>query len=131
MNHKPKERNKIMDFFEEAVVAAKDTFNAVCKKTEEVVSVQKIKINIASMESKLAKDYEALGRYCLESVLSDENADEQAKNIAEDIVNKKAEIEKAKQELYAAQGKAVCPSCGNKVEDKAKFCSSCGQNLSE
>ena len=120
-----------MEFFEEVVGAAKDTFSAVCKKTEEVVSVQKMKINIASMESKLSKDYEALGRYCFEMVLAQENADEPAKALADEIVKRREEIKLAKQALYAAQGKAVCKNCGKEIAADAHFCPECGNSLAE
>ena len=120
-----------MDFFEDVVSTAKDTFSAVCKKTEEVVSIQKMKINISSMESKLSKDYEALGRYCLDAVLASDASDEPAKALAEEIVKRREDIKLAKKALATAQGKAVCPKCGKEIASGTPFCPECGNNLSE
>lgn len=118
-----------MEFFDEAVFVVKDAFGKVCQKTEEVVSVQKMKLNIASLENKQAKDFEALGRYCFESVMASTDADEPAKAIAEEIAARAEEIRKAKIKLCEAEGKTVCKQCGRKVARDAKFCSECGANL--
>ena len=57
-----------MDFFENAVSKAKDVFDVACKKTEEVVNTGKVKLEIATLENKLAKDFETLGRIYFEQI---------------------------------------------------------------
>ena len=118
-----------MEFIEEAVVVVKDTFDAVCKKTGEAVNVGKMKYNIASMKSKLSKDYETLGRLCLDSVLEGAEIPSTAKEVAEDIVKRKEQIKAAKAELYRAKGKQVCPECSKVNPQDARFCNDCGHNF--
>ena len=52
-----------MDFIDDAVTKAKEAFDVACKKTNEVVTTQKQKFDIASLEAKRTKDFEALGRF--------------------------------------------------------------------
>ena len=50
-----------MDFFDNALDKAKEAIDIVSKKTGEVVTAQKQKFDIASLENKKAKDFEKLG----------------------------------------------------------------------
>ena len=118
-----------MEFIEDAVVVVKDTIDAVCKKTGEVVNIQKMKYNIASMQSKLSKDYETLGRLCIDNVLSGAELSSEAKAVAEEILKRKEEIKAAKVELYRAQGKQICPECNRANPEDALFCNGCGHNF--
>ena len=51
-----------MDFFDDAVNKAKEALDVACKKTNEVVTTQKQRFDIASLEAKRTRDFEALGR---------------------------------------------------------------------
>lgn len=44
-----------MDFIDDAVTKAKEAFDVACKKTNEVVTTQKQKFDIASLEAKRIK----------------------------------------------------------------------------
>ena len=96
-----------MEFFENAVNKARDVLDAAYKKTEEVVSVQKQKYDIASMKSKLNKDFEAFGRACLDFVSNDGEVTSEAKFLASEILRKQAEIDAAQAELDKTQGKKL------------------------
>ena len=50
-----------MDFFDDAVNKAKEALDVACKKTNEVVTTQKQRFDIASLEAKRTRDFEALG----------------------------------------------------------------------
>ena len=51
-----------MDNFEEALNKAKEVATAAFKKTEEVINIQKQKIDIATLNNKLNNAYAELGR---------------------------------------------------------------------
>ena len=64
-----------MDFFDNAVSKAKDVFDVACKKTEEVVTTGKQKLDIATLENKMTKDFEALGRIYFEQIKDNDDLD--------------------------------------------------------
>ena len=92
-----------MEFFDNALNKAREAIGIACKKTEEVVSVQKQKFDIATIENKRNKDFEKLGKLYFE--VFGENETKETKNAR------------------------VCPKCGAFVEDNAVFCSTCGAKI--
>ena len=87
-----------MDFLENAVNKAKDVFDVACKKTGDVVSTGKIRLDIASLENKMVKDFEALGRLYFEDI-KDCHGEGSIFSIRDAILEKEAKIEKLKEEL--------------------------------
>lgn len=119
-----------MEFnFNEVVAKAKDIIDVAAGTAEKAVSVQKKKINIASIKSKLAKEYEVLGRAYYES-LSKENA-EKLNQAVENVKARKEELRQAKKELANEKENKVCASCGALVQQDAAFCSFCGASFAE
>ncbi len=118
-----------MEFFETAVNKARDVLDAAYKKTEEVVSVQKQKYDIASMKSKLNKDFEAFGRACLEFVSNDGEVTSEAKFLASEILRKQDEIAVAQAELDKTRGKKLCEKCGFPNISEAHYCAACGNSF--
>lgn len=89
-----------MDFFDNALGKAKEAIDIVSKKTEEVVSTQKIRFNIASLENKCSKHYESLGKIYYEKLLAGNIAyDDAADDLVKLISEKENEILKLKEEL--------------------------------
>ncbi len=87
-----------MDFFENAVSKAKDVFDVACKKTEEVVNTGKVKLEIATLENKLSKDFEALGRIYFEQIKETDCVDE-VHSLKCAIFEKQEKIANLKEEL--------------------------------
>lgn len=50
-----------MGFFEDSYVTAKEAFDAVGKKGSELLETQKLKINIAKLNSQITKDLRNTG----------------------------------------------------------------------
>ena len=88
-----------MEFFENAVNKAKDVFGVVATKTGEVVTTGKQKLDIATLENKLAKDFERLGRAYFETIKDNDDIDDKFANIKESIVEKQTQISKIKEEM--------------------------------
>lgn len=89
----------MMDFFDETIDKVKEVAEVVGKKTNEVVSVQKLKFNISSLENKISKDYEVLGKLYYEAIANGESASEDAMEIVGSIEGKTARIEEIKKEI--------------------------------
>ncbi len=88
-----------MEFFENAVNKAKDVFDVVVTKTEEAVTTGKQKLDIATLENKLAKDFERLGRAYFETIKDNDDIDVNFANIKASIVEKQTQISKIKEEM--------------------------------
>ncbi len=118
-----------MDFFDSALEKAKEAFEIVSKKTGEVVTTQKQKFDIASLESKRAKDFEKLGEIYFSLIKNSEIEDVETKNLVEAIVKKENEIFQLKDELNAARYQRICPVCKANISKTAVYCSVCGAKL--
>lgn len=88
-----------MDFFDEAVGKAKDIFDVACKKTGEAVNTGKLKLEIATIETKMAKDFETLGKIYFKSIKDSEDLDSATAKIRDLIAEKQNKIEAIKEEL--------------------------------
>ena len=118
-----------MDFFDEILDKAKVAFDVAVKTTEDVAQTGKKKFNIASLESKLSKDYKALGEAFYDFKKKGELDNEAVDALILAIDDKKAEIEAIKEEIRKAKSNRVCANCGADIDDDIIFCPICGQKL--
>ena len=88
-----------MEFFENAVNRAKDVFEVVVSKTGEAVTTGRQKLDIATLENRLSKDFERLGRAYYETIKDSEDVAVEFANIKTSIVEKQTEIAKIKEEM--------------------------------
>lgn len=120
-----------MDFLDNALSKTKEIFEIARKKTEDAVNTGKQKIDVATIENKLAKDYEALGKIYYENI-KEADAQSLAENVIElkaSIEEKKEKIASIKEELNRAKNKRYCPSCGASIAADSIYCSVCGAAL--
>ena len=116
--------------FDNIASKAKETLEDVYKKAETVVNVQKQKIDVYSLEAKLSKSYEILGKLCYDAIRNDEPFDaESVKPVTEDIAEKLQLIEETKEAILKNKNKKLCTKCGMQIEKNAVFCSKCGAKL--
>ena len=118
-----------MDFLENAVTKAKEVFDVACKKTGEVVTTQKQKIDIATIENKRNKDFLALGKLYFKNIKDAEIEDEEIAALVMAIKEKNEQIKQINEEMNEAKDMKVCPNCENLVKDDALYCSACGEKL--
>ena len=118
-----------MGFLEDAVSKSKEVFDIACKKTDEILTLEKQKFTLASLKSKREKDFAALGRIYFELVKDDEDAGEDVLNLVDEICAKSEEIEQLEAEIRYAKYQRVCPECGSSVDANSAFCNKCGAKL--
>ena len=118
-----------MEFFENAVSKAKEVFDVACKKTGEVVSVQKQKIDIATIENKRNKDFLALGKLYFKNIKDTEIEDEEIASLVASIKEKNEQIKQINEEIKETKNMKICPNCETFVKDEDVFCSVCGEKL--
>lgn len=115
--------------FEDTVVKAKELLDATGKKVNDVVNVQKIKMNIAKIKSEIEGDYRILGRLYYSGVKK-ENVDADAiKAMIDEIDTELDSLREMEAELAYAKGDIVCDQCGAVNSADADFCSKCGISL--
>lgn len=118
-----------MDFIDDAVTKAKEAFDVACKKTSEVVTTQKQKFDIASLEAKRTKDFEALGRFYYSELKDNEIENEEAARLVAAIDEKNAKIEELRREINNIKNKRLCPKCGASIDKCSVYCNFCGEKL--
>ncbi len=118
-----------MDFLDDVLVKAKDMFDIAKNKTEEAVAIGKQKYDIASMESRLNKSYNALGRLCYEVYSNDESVSDEIKALIKEIASEIEAIEDAKAQIIKIKSNRFCAKCGAPVNESAVFCGQCGEKL--
>lgn len=118
-----------MEFFDNAVNKAKEAIDIACKKTNEVVSTQKQKFDVAAIENKRAKDYEALGKIYFDMIKDTEIEDVAVKALVEEINDKNDKINKLREDINAAKNKRSCPNCGAAIDNLSVYCNICGAKL--
>lgn len=118
-----------MDFFDNALEKAKEVFDVARTKTTEVVSTQKQKFDVVSIENKRSKDFEQLGKLYFELVKNEDIENEQIAVMVEAIKEKNKKIEELKEEINSAKNKRICPACNAVIDENAVFCSVCGVKL--
>lgn len=118
-----------MGFLEDAVGKTKEVFDIACKKTDEILTLEKQKFNLASLKSKREKDFALLGKIYFELVKDDENASEEVMSLVEEIDSKSEKIEQLEAEIRYMKYQRVCTECGASVDAKSTFCNNCGAKL--
>ena len=118
-----------MDFLDNAIGKAKEAIDIACKKTNEVVNTQKQKFDVASLESKRAKDFEQLGQIYYNLIKDTEIDDAEVKLLVESIIEKSNKIYELKDEINSIKYKRFCPVCAANISETAVYCSACGAKL--
>ncbi len=118
-----------MDFLDEVLVKARDMFDIAKNKTEEAARIGKQKFDIASMENRLNKSYNALGRICYETYKAQDEISDELKALINEITSEIEAIEEARAEIVKIKSNRFCAKCGEPVTEAAIFCTHCGEKL--
>ncbi len=115
-----------MNDYNEIFDKAKLIFNAMGKKTEEVVESSKLKLQILSVNSDIAKAYQELGSIVYHAAKKNSACSEAVEAKMDDIdalLHKLHTLEERITEIYRVR---KCPNCGASCPTDAHFCSRCG-----
>ena len=111
------------------VEKAKDIFSEAGRKTGDFVSIQKLRVSIADLNSKIRKLYTELGRLTYESSKNDTDNSNAIDTAIVKIEEMQDELESLKVRINDMRNKRTCPACGKANGDDAVFCSYCGEKL--
>ena len=118
-----------MSFIDDAINKTKEVFDVACKKTDEVVTTQKQKFSIASLESKREKDFADLGRIYFELAKNNTDLTDEARNLVDAISEKNEEIARLNQDIQNTKNKRICPNCNANIDMNSVYCNNCGAKL--
>lgn len=118
-----------MDFFDNAVSKAKEALDVACKKTSEVVSTQKQKFDIASLENKRTKDFELLGEIYYNKIKNETVDDKSINELVCAINEKNQKIKELNEEINSLKNKRICPNCGTTIDNYSVYCNACGKKV--
>lgn len=118
-----------MSFIDDAINKTKEVFDVACKKTDEVVTTQKQKFSIASLESKREKDFADLGRIYFELAKNNTDLTDEARNLVDAISEKNEEIARLNQDIQNTKNKRICPNCNANIDVNSVYCNNCGAKL--
>jgi len=118
-----------MDFLDNVISKTKDAIDVVSKKTGEIVTVEKQKFDVASLKTKLEKNYAELGKLYFKKIDDATELDAETKAVVDEIKKKITTINEINIEIANAKNKRFCPVCNASVSDTAVFCSNCGEKI--
>lgn len=114
----------------EVVDMAKSGLDTVCKKTEDAVALSKLRIEQATLETKLSKDYEKLGRIYYYSVVEGKETDEnELELLTASIGDKKEQIKLLREKIQKYKYRNLCPACKSPIDKNSVFCNHCGAKI--
>ena len=119
-----------MAFLDDLKKSLSGAADYTAKKTTEVTGVAKIRLDIRTANSRLAKCYEKIGRAYYKNL---KEAAEDQSEVIEAAVKEadaiKEEIAALRLQLAKLQACVICPACGAQISDKSVFCPLCGIKL--
>ncbi len=106
-----------------------ETAGTVGKKTEEIVSVQKLKSQIRTLQRSNEREYMDIGKMIYEKFQSGGEISGEYAAICEEIQKREQEIEDAMKQIAEIKGIGVCSNCQTALDKGMAFCPTCGQKV--
>lgn len=106
-----------------------ETAGTVGKKTEEIVSVQKLKSQIRTLQRSNQREYMDIGKMIYEKFQSGGEISGEYAAICEEIQKREQEIEDAMKQIAEIKGIGVCSNCQTALDKGMAFCPTCGQKV--
>ena len=80
--------------FEKTVNNAKDIFDKAYKKTEDIVNIEKLRVDITALKVKRDKDFKELGKLKYKEMTGDTVNEYEVKSLADSIAEKNQRIKR-------------------------------------
>lgn len=114
------------EFFSTLGKTISRTANMVGRKTDEFVTVQKIRNRRNNLEEQVELSCRKIGELIYEEYSEGKEIPEQLEKICRSIEEKKKEIGECREQIALVKGARLCPSCGALIPKEANFCMNCG-----
>lgn len=117
------------DFFDGLRQTITGTAEAVGRKTEELVEIQKLRSRIRNAQRDVAREYRKIGEAVYHRFVDGEVMDEELAQMCDHIMDLQHQTAKYKEELANKKGLYICPACGSANPKDAAFCMHCGTEM--
>ena len=110
----------------------KSGVHKVGEKTNKILNISKLKIEMAEYKNSISDRQRLVGKYVYDTYNSerDFNFDDVAAWL-EEIKNLELKIISCEEKLQNVQNRLKCPNCGSNNSSDAKYCKFCGRKLSD
>lgn len=114
------------DFFDGLRQTITETAEAVSKKTEELLEIQKLRSKIRNAQRDVQQEYKKIGEMVFCRFVDGEEMDEEVAQICDHIMELQNQTVGYKEELAGRKGQNICPACGSANPKDGAFCMHCG-----
>lgn len=118
-----------MASIEDVLNKAKDVAEAAGKKTEELVEIGKMKMEISRLEKEITSIMEGLGRLMYNNRKENADITEQTVACMERADELNARVAELRDKVAACQHQLRCSQCGAMNTQDSEYCKKCGERL--
>jgi chromosome segregation ATPase len=102
------------------------TADIAIKKSEELLNISKINIEISSIQSSIEHLYTEIGERIYKRYEKGKFSDHELEEYFKGINKYKKELKELKKQIYQIKDKKACKNCGAEVNSQTKYCPACG-----
>lgn len=117
------------EFFENLGKTLSETAKSVGEKTDEFITIQKLRSQQTSLESEVKKNYRIIGEMVFQKFVEGEAYCEEIAEACREIMQLQSEIAECKETIAEKKGQIICPACGASAPREADFCMKCGSPI--
>lgn len=118
-----------MGVFEDVYAKAKSAADFAGKKTGELVEISRLKINAAELQSKINKEFEAMGLLVYNAAKEHVDCTAQVEKKSAGVDALYAQLAEVNDKIAELKRKKNCAECGFANPEDANFCLKCGAKL--
>lgn len=113
------------DFFGAVGNTISRAANKLGKKTDQFVTVQKIRSRQHNLEDQIEMDYRKMGEWIFQKYTEEEELPEKLQEICRGIEKRTREIRECRERIAQVKGAKICPGCGELIPKDANYCMNC------
>lgn len=115
--------------FDSLMGKVKQGVSAGAKKTEQVVNVSKLKMEVGNVNKEINSTYEKLGKAFFEMRNSDQPEEQILVSFCDELDALFLREKTIKHEIAVLEGAVVCPACSHANKKESTYCTNCGTKL--
>lgn len=118
-----------MNRLDELILKAKDLAGAAGSKTQEVMELTKMHLQVTQLKSDIDANFQKLGEIVFELNISGTENEELIHMCVSEIQSQKEELEELNHQLDQMKNVVKCPQCMAANPKGALYCARCGASL--
>lgn len=118
-----------MSKLDELILKAKDLAGVAGSKTQEVMELTKLHLQVTQLKSDIDANFQKLGEIVFELNKAGEQNEELVRMCVSEIESQQNELEQLTLQLNEAKNVVKCPQCMAANPKGALFCARCGASL--